>query len=455
MVQRWDFFKETKRQYLEIKKAKLEKSSRVQVLAQNCTFLPIIKAVYERFAMVRHKIYYKKMRNRMAKRIVQAYRFYTLRMEVTGLLSARMLRQIRYSLVQSFNSNQKEQYDRAKKVVHNILKKTKWRFNLKQALKRAYFYCVALQTRMRRYRLFRENIYTKLQTMFEKEKDIMINYLHQAMKKKKSSKQNKILFGEISDISLKQRDAVLVEYFEACKIFNMALEMVMNAIGLGNNVDNLPGLFEDPTFAERITTMEKNLLAAVDKVTPEETTLGQRRQSNSDTYIDMLRIITHFKHYQSENPIKDSLDHQSSNKLDKMAFKSNQCSPRAQNSPNRKLSRLDSNNSSSPSTKLTRKQTKKVGATRSPIKPAFKQKLKDVFKATVINLKKETTSLESREDAFSDMIDRYTTSCPRDGLFVHPHFLCIPGPQFMQKMVRQASKIDKYQLIRELPDEIN
>ena len=105
------------------------------------------------------------------------------------------------------------------------------------------------------------------------------------------------MFGEISDISLKQRDAVLVEYFEACKIFNMALEMVMNAIGLGNNVDNLPGLFEDPTFAERITTMEKNLLAAVDKVTPEETTLGQRRQSNSDTYIDMLRIITHFKHY--------------------------------------------------------------------------------------------------------------------------------------------------------------
>ena len=55
-----------------------------QVLATLIGVLPIFGVVWEKFNSLRNRIYMAKMRERMAGRIVKAYRFWMLRREVTG-----------------------------------------------------------------------------------------------------------------------------------------------------------------------------------------------------------------------------------------------------------------------------------------------------------------------------------------------------------------------------------
>ena len=82
-----------------------------------------------------------------------------------------------------------------------MLKKTQKIFILKEKIKKTISYAITLQTSVRRYKLFQQNLYQRLQMMFDREKNFMINYLHSTLKKKKLGKGNKVLVGEISDIS--------------------------------------------------------------------------------------------------------------------------------------------------------------------------------------------------------------------------------------------------------------
>ena len=63
--------------------------------------------------------------------------------------------------------------------------------------------------------------FEKLQNLFDKEKEYMIGYFFENSKKK--TKGRKTIISSLSNISVEQRDAVIFEYLDACKYFNLLL----------------------------------------------------------------------------------------------------------------------------------------------------------------------------------------------------------------------------------------
>jgi len=69
-----------------------------------------------------------------------------------------------------------------------------------------------------------------------------------------------------------------------------------------------------------------------------------------------------------------------------------------------------------------------------------KVELTDIFKKQIDLLKRDMV-ISNRSNMFEDLLQRYADIYEKTAI---PFFLCVPEPFLMQRLIRQASKIDQY-----------
>ena len=102
--------------------------------------------------------------------------------------------------------------------MHGVLNEGAFVFKFSESLSQRVWMVVRLQEYFRYSLIYRKLAFTKLQHLFEKEKNYMLDTIN-GMSKKKKTKAYKLVMSEVVEVTFTQQTAVLDEYFDAWKTF--------------------------------------------------------------------------------------------------------------------------------------------------------------------------------------------------------------------------------------------